>query len=182
MAVGLCSYFCFLFYFGYFKVALLIFIFFAVAHLKKTYVDKQQNQEKKTAFAIILTDLETVEYHFNKEFKLFNYVRKFNIILLFFIIYNFYLFTTITNQPDYLYSYYEISSMEKLYATAVQNLFVVWVFNTFLICSINWIIVDYCNKPVEWLLAQKCLLCFTAFGSTGTFGLGCHLYFPDHPS
>jgi hypothetical protein len=106
-------------------------------------------QRRKNIILTILTDFEIVEFHFRKEFRLFNPLRDFNLLLLLFIGYNLSLFVTQQNPaaafrtPTFLMSLQEI-------------LLIIFICNTFFVGIIHWIIVDYSNPVTPIGFIQTC--------------------------
>jgi hypothetical protein len=167
-----------------------VFIFYAVANLyfqnygmllimlilligawyksaKIPIIQKTSTFKDFSPFSKFLIDFVIIEYHFENEFWLFDYMRKINLIATFlFIRYFMWLFA----RPDNIYSI-EFHT-ESQY---IIPIFFAILVNFFLLMIIRLVIICYCNPPIAFTTVQKCLSCVGTLSLASLSFMGFHV-------
>jgi len=138
------------------------FVFFSV--YKSDYLPKIKEQNdfsNKSLFDRILLDFLIVEYHYHKEFELFNYLRYTNIAAILLCIRFFYVFIWYYGDDFSDCAFWEIPTFINISCGILLNFII--------LNCVQWIIVDHCNPPVSFTILQKCAICFST-STLGVFG------------
>jgi len=142
-------------FYGYYRFLLLLALFLLITFFKG-YLSKKREEGVKVGTAmknldLFFKDMATTEHHYQKEFYLFDVIRKLNFLIGAFVGCILYLVV-----KGYLPSFdpYTLPLI-----TAAQILFFVVCFNLFLLFFIHVIIIFYCNPPTTLKVAALCVGC-----------------------
>lgn len=128
----------------YLQNYVLIFIVIIICFFLYIKPEIQNKAEKKdTWIKQFKHDLGVIEYHYQKEFFYFAFLRKFNNILILFL---FLLYFLCMN------NFINLDSNREVFLTIGQSLAIIYFSNLYLIIAIRWIIIDYCNPKTLALI------------------------------
>lgn len=147
----------------YVTIAAIIIIYIYIT-AKKTYLEK--NEKNSTFSAQFLKGFDIIDYHFNKEFSLFNHIQKYNAYIGIFFMLSVLNEKTIS-QTDFLTP--EILSQAQFILCIIIGL------NILLGLCIQFIIIDCCNPSGETKLAHQAVLFGKGFFTVSTGAAGIYI-------